>query len=82
MIDGRAMGVFGAFWRFWGETDPFNFFLPIFVHKILAKFGGVKIRGKGKFHWDSPLRTYEILYGIKFESHLFSSVPRSVTKYL
>ncbi len=53
MIDGRAMGVlaflvFGAFWRFWGETDPFNFFLPISVHKILALFGGGV-----PFHWDS-----------------------------
>ena len=46
MIDGRAMGVFGAFWRFWGETDPFNFFLPIFVNTILAKLGGIKSEGR------------------------------------
>ena len=46
MIDGRAMGVFGAFWRFWGETDPFTFFLPIFVDKILAQFGEGKSEGR------------------------------------
>ena len=44
-----AMGVFGAFWRFWGKTDPFNFFWII----SCIKYGGGEV---SCIYWDIHLK--------------------------